>query len=296
MATAVSPMRVVHAEVVEVVDLTPGMRRIVFGGPGLSDYASTGVGDEYVRLIFPAEPDGEPPLPDVLDSGLDYATVDLDRLRTYTVRDHDPDSSRITVDFVVHDGGVAAAWALAAQPGQVVGLNTPTALYDPPDQTAWQVLVADYAGAPAALRIAEQTPGVRTRLIVEVPDDEHRLPLPERTGLEVTWVIGGNGHGPSRLEEIVRAVPRPESDGYVWVAGESKAVRGVRKHLRHELGLPATAYKAVGYWIADAEAWRERYAALDEQTRLELDAIWETDRDEEEQEDEYEERLTQLGL
>lgn len=295
-APAVTPMRVHLAEVVDVLDLSPGMRRVVFGGDGVADYGSTGVGDEYIRLIFPREPDAAPDLPDVGEKGLDYTTVDLDRLRTYTVRDHDPDAGRITVDFVVHDGGVAAAWALRAEPGHLVGLNTPTALYDPPAELGWQVLVADYAGAPAALRIAALTPTVRTRLILEVPDDEHRLELPDRPRLEVTWVVGGNGHGPSRLEEIVRTVPRPEGDGYVWVAGEAKAVRGVRKHLRHELRLPATAYKAVGYWIAGAETWRERYDALDEQTRAELDAIWQSDRDEEEQEDEYDARLTELGL
>lgn len=73
-------------------------------------------------------------------------------------------------------------------------------------------------------------------------------------------------------------------------------VAGIRKHLRHELGLPATAYKSVGYWIENGERWREQYDALDPEIRAQLEAMWDQPRDEEEIEDEYEDRLTELGL
>jgi NADPH-dependent ferric siderophore reductase len=288
-------MAVHHAEVLDAVDLTAGMRRVVFGGEGLAGYRSTGVGDEYIRLLFPTDPDRRPQLPGIVDGNLDYGSIDLDRLRTYTVRHWDAQARRLTVDFVVHEGGVAATWARQATPGQVIGLNTPTALYGPPAGLDWQVLVADYAGLPAAVRLAETTTAA-TRLVLEVPGPEHEIDVRARPGLEVVWVHGGNGHAPSRLEEIVRALPRPEGVGYVWVAGESKVLRGVRKHLRHELRLPAAAYKTVGYWIEDAEKWRERYDGLGADTRAALDAIWEKGGDEEDLEDEYEARLAELGL
>ncbi|GAA1544557.1 siderophore-interacting protein [Nocardioides humi] len=296
MSAADIAMSVHHAEVLDAVDLTDGMRRVVLGGEGLAGYRSTGVGDEYIRLLFPADPDQRPELPDVVDGNLDYGSIDLDRLRTYTVRDWDAQARRLTVDFVVHEGGVAATWARQATPGQVIGLNTPTALYAPPAGLEWQVLIADYAGLPAAVRLAETTPGVPTRLVLEVPGPSYQVEIAVRPDLEVVWVHGGNGHAPSRLEEIVRSLPRPEGLGYVWVAGESKVLRGVRKHLRHELRLPATAYKTVGYWIEDAEKWRERYDNLDEETRAALDAIWEKGGDEDDLEDEYDARLTELGL
>ena len=290
------PESVHHAEVVDAFDLTPGMRRVVFGGDGLAGYASTGVGDEYIRLIFPVEPSDLPELPALVDGNLDYSPTDLDRMRTYTVRDWDPAAKRLTVDFVVHEGGVAAAWARQARPGQVVVVNMPTGMYDPPAGLDWQILIADAAGLPAALRIVELTPTVATRLVLEVPDADHRVPTPERPGLDVTWIHGGNGGGASRLEEVARTLPRPDGVGYVWVAGESKVLRGVRRHLRHELKLPASAYKSVGYWIQEAERWHERYEALDEDTRSALDEIWSDDGDLEEQEDEYDRRLAELGL
>jgi NADPH-dependent ferric siderophore reductase len=288
-------MRVFRAVVVRVEDVTPSLRRVVLGGPGLADFESTGVGDEYLRILFPAEGQTEPELPRIVDGNLDWGSIDLDRLRTYTVRHHDPTAGEVTIDFVVHEGGVASTWARTAQPGDVVVVNSPTGMYEPASDLDWQVLVADCSSLPALARLVEQARvrGVRTRAVVEVPGPGHEIDLP---GCEVTWVHGGNGHGPSRLPEVVRSLTRPSGAGHVWVAGESKALRAVRRHLRHDLGLPASAYRSVGYWIEDAELWRSRYDALDDGTRGALEALWLSDRDEEDIEDEYDERLTALGL
>lgn len=291
------PMRVHRAVVVRVEELAPWLRRVVLGGDGLRDFQSTGVGDEYLRVMFPPEGGTEPALPTVVDGVFDFGQVDLDLLRTYTVRDHDPATGEVTIDFVVHEGGVASSWARAAEPGDVVGVNSPTAMYDAPDGLQWQVLAADAAALPALCRVVETTPDhVRTRVVLELPDDSAEVPLPDHPGLEVVRIVAGNGHGPSRLPEVVQSLTRPDGVGYVWVAGETRALRGVRKHLRHGLGLPASAYKSVGYWIEGAEHWREDYDALDASTRAALEALWESGRPEEEIEDEYDERLTALGL
>lgn len=291
------PMRVYRAEVVSAEDLSPTLRRVVLGGDGLAGYLSTGIGDEYIRLIFPGEGETEPILPTVTDDALDYGSIDLDLLRTYTVRGFDAARGRITVDFVVHGHGVATTWARAARPGQPVGLNSPTGLYTPPEGLQWQILASDLAGLPALARLIEQTPdGVQTRVVVEVPGPDDEIDLPRRARTTVTWVHGGNGRGASRLDEIVRKLRLPDGVGYIWVAGETAALRGVRRYLRHELRLPSTAFKVVGYWTDAAEAWQQRWDALDDATRNELEEMWESDRGEEEIMDEYEERLTALGL
>lgn len=297
MGDRAAVMRVFHAEVLRVHDLSSAMRRIVFGGRTLTGYWSTGVGDEYLRILFPLPGEERPRLPRVDGDALDYSSIDLDRLRTYTVRDFDPRTGELTVDFVIHRGGVAAGWARHARPGQVVGVNTPTALYAPPEGLQWQVLAADYAALPAATRIIENTPvGVRTRAVLEIAEDAHRIPLPDHPGLEVLWVVGGNGHGPSRLEEILRATPRPAGVGYIWVAGETRVLRGVRRYVRHELRLPASAYKTIGYWIERAEEWNRRFAELDDTTKQRLESLWDSDRDREVIEDEYDTELARLGL
>ncbi|MFT4258252.1 siderophore-interacting protein [Microbacterium sp.] len=291
--------RVHRVEVESVEQLTPGMVRIVFEGAGLEGFLSSGVGDEYLRLFLPASGHEEPVLPEPTDDGYwafpEGATTEV---RTYTVRAWDPVAGRLTIDFVVHDGGIAATWALGAKPGHVVGVNTPRGLYDPPEDIRWQLLVADATGLPAALRLIEQAPaGVRTRVVLEVADaaDEHSVDLPQ--GVELTWVHGGNGHGPSRVDEIVLASELPSEPGYVWVAGETRVTRAVRRYLRHTLKLPSTAYKVVGYWTANAEQWSERFEALPDEVRLRLREMWDDEsRDVEEVEDEYEATLEAHGL
>ncbi len=290
-------MQTFHAEVVRVEDLSPAMRRIVFGGPSLAGYWTTGVGDEYLRVMFPEPGQQKPDLPAVNGDRLDYSSIDMSRLRTYTVRAFDPETGELTIDFVIHEGGVAAQWAAAAAPGMFVGVNSPASCYNPPDDLQWQILVADYAGLPAALRLVESAPaGVRTRLVLEISDSSHRIEIPSDPDVEVTWVVGGNGAQPSRLEEIVRRLPRPEGVGYIWVAGETGVVRSVRRLLRHEFGLPGSAYRTVGYWVEKAEEWDARFAALDEETKRTLDALWDRDEDPEVIEDEYDKQLIRLGL
>ncbi|WP_240665936.1 siderophore-interacting protein [Agromyces sp. LHK192] len=298
MSTSVAN-RIHRLEVVETQRLTPGMLRIVFGGDGVAQFESTGVGDEYFRLFLPLEGQDVPNLPNATEDGYwEFPDgVEPSEVRTYTVRGWDASAGLLTVDFVVHEGGVAAAWALRAKVGDVIGANSPRGLYEPADGITWQLLVADATGLPAALRLAESAPeGVRTRVVIEVADDrdEQRPALPAH--VDLAWVHGGNGHGPTRIEEIVRAADFPDEPGYVWVAGETKATRGVRKHLRHELGLPANAYKVVGYWTEKAEAWRDAYDALPEDVLARLQAMWSEDRDEEEITDEYEATLEAHGL
>jgi len=291
------PMRVWTGEVVRVEDLTPALRRVVFGGPTLDGYASTGVGDEYVRLIFPTGEAREPILPTVTDGCLDYGSIDLNTMRTYTVRAFDPARNEVSIDFVIHDGGVAAEWARKAAPGDLVGINTPDGMYDPPAGLEWQLLVADFAALPAAARLIESAPaGVRTRAVLEVPGPEHHVDLDVRPGTEITWLHGGNGHGASRLEQVVRSMPHPDGVGYVWVAGETRELRSVRKYLRRELGLPATAYKTLGYWTDGAEKWRDRYESLDAETKASLEAIWSSGADVADIEIQYDETLSRLGL
>lgn len=290
------PMRFFRAEVKEARPICADMVRVVFGGPGLAEFRSTGVGDEYLRIFFPAN-GADPVLPVIHENGRWTYPDDAEPspMRTYTVRD--ARDGELAIDFVVHDGGIAAAWAQQAAPGDVVAVNTPTGMYDPPAGLRWQLLLADAAGLPAAARILETVPaGVRTRAVLEVPSPAHRVELPARDGVEVVWVYGGNGHGKSRLSDALRAAELPAGTGYVWVAGETAVLRDARRYLRHELKLPSSAYKVVGYWTDNGEEYNRRFAALDEATQQWLLAPWETDADEEEQEDEYIARLESLGL
>ncbi|MEU0932486.1 siderophore-interacting protein [Embleya sp. NPDC005971] len=297
--------------VLEHTHLTPGMIRIVFGGEGLRAFESTGVGDEYLRLHFPFPDTGEPALPDVNPGGsrgeAGPGADEADRYaqtRRYTVRRFDAERGEVTIDFVVHDGGVASAWALAARPGDQVGIGTPRGLYAPPAETVWQILACDAAGLPALGRLVEQLPArTRARVIVEVADAGHEQVFDSAADVEYVWLHGsGNGAAPSRLAQALRAMTLPEGPGYVWAAGETRALREIRRHVRHELGLHARMYKVIGYWTHNAEEWDERYAGLDPEVKRRLETAFDAVHEEQPEEeienilDEVEATLEGVGL
>jgi NADPH-dependent ferric siderophore reductase len=231
------------AEVLSAEPLTPSLLRLVLGGGDLAGYPPIGLPDESVALYLPC----------------DGGTV----ARNYTVRAVDPDAGRMTVDVVVHEGGIAATWAAAARPGDALRLSRPRAWYRPPAGTRWQVLAADLTGLPALARILEEgVAGVATHVVVEVLDEGDLAVLPEAPGVTVDAVVGaGNGVAPSVLADRVCARSGPGA-GYVWFAGEAGESRRVRKGVRSGWGWPADRLDAIGYWRGDAERWAERYRAV----------------------------------
>jgi len=278
--------------------LTPGMLRLTFGGAGLDTFRSTGIGDEYLRLFFPDPATGELALPVIDETGRWTYPDGPSKVRcsTYTVRRFDPVRGELDIDFVVHAGGVASDWAQRAAPGDSITLNSPRGLYAPPPGTQWQLLAADATGLPALSRLLEQMPpGLQTRVFAEVIDAAHEQPLATPPGTSITWLHGGNGVAPSGLDAVLRRVPLPAGPGYVWVAGEQKVVRGIRKYVRQELKLPAQCYELVGYWVAQHD-WEARYEALDPAIRSRIEAAWESDRDPEEVQDEVDATYELVGL
>ena len=279
--------------------LTPGMVRLTFGGPGLAGFFTTGIGDEYLRLFFPDATTGELALPAIgADGRWSYpAGPSKVRCSTYTVRRYDAAKGELDIDFVVHAGGLASEWALRAAPGDKIVLNTPHGLYAPPEDTKWQVLACDATGLPALARLLENvSPAIMTRVVVEVADPAHRQELRAAAPVDITWLFGGNGVGPSRLEEAVRHLPLPAGPGYFWVAGEQKVVRAIRRFARQELKLAPERYEIVGYWVAGQAEWDAGWKALDPAVRARIEAAWASHRDPEEVRDEVDAAFDRHGL
>lgn len=289
-----------QAEMLAREMLTPGMLRLTFGGAELASFTSTGKPDEYLRLFFPNEATGKLHLPVITETGRWTYPDGQDAVRcsTYTIRNHRPERCEIDIDFVIHEGGVASDWAQKARVGERITINRPIGLYTPPTDSAWQLLVADATGLPALCRILEQTPpDLQSRVFIEIADSSHQLSLPHHDFAEVTWLHrSGNGIAPSRMADMVRNTPLPATPGYIWVAGEQKVVRAIRKYVRQDLKLPPERYELVGYWTENSQVWESRWQQIPQDVRDAIDASWSSGRDPEELRDEYYATLEKYGL
>jgi NADPH-dependent ferric siderophore reductase len=240
-----------RAEVRAVSRVTPNMIRIIFAVTEPDTFASTGFADERLAVAFPrSERAGGP--------------NESAQRRSYTVRAWDRATGDLTIDFVVHAGGVAAQWALRAKAGDVVQVSDALGWYDPPADSEWQLLVADMTGLPALGRIVENLPaGIPAHVIVETIDAADRQQLESAAEVSYQWLSGtGHGHTPSVLASAVRRFDLPPGRGYVWFAGEAAESRVVRKYLRHSLGWPVERFEVLGYWRVRKEEWMARYDQL----------------------------------
>jgi NADPH-dependent ferric siderophore reductase len=276
---------------------TPGMVRLTLGGTGMAGWQTTGIGDEYLRLFFPDAVTGELVLPRVDERGLWQWPEGKNPCHTvcYTVRR--VGQGEIDVDFVVHDGGRASDWAQAAGWGAQILLGNPRGLYAAPADARWQLFVCDETGLPALGRLLEQlAPDVEARVIAEVSQENRQQQLASPADVKIVWLTGGNGHGPSRLEEAARSVRVPQGPTYAWVAAERKTAQPLRKYFRHELSWPGERYSVVTYWTAALAEWNAAWKALDPSIKSKIDDLWASQRDPEEVADAVEALTAPFGL
>jgi NADPH-dependent ferric siderophore reductase len=293
------PLKLLMGTVLGRQMVTPGMVRVTLGGDGLKDLKTTGVGDEYVRLFFPDPETGELVLPQVDAQGF-WKYPDGKKpahCECYTIRYARP--GEVDLDFVVHEHGRASEWAQAAEPGDTITMREPYGIYEAPADAKWQLFVCDSTGLPALGRLLEGLDaGVEARAIVEVPDASHEQVFETKATLKLVWLHGsGNGIAPSKLEDAVRSMNLPtDREVYVWVASEAKAVRPIRKYLRHELKWPATRYSITGYWTDRLDEMERNWAALDEKVKKQIDDLWRSGRDAQDVRDDVEAVMEKFGL
>jgi NADPH-dependent ferric siderophore reductase len=229
-----------------VQPVTPTLTRIVFGGEGLAGFELGEYTDHYVKLVFPRE--GAP-------------EDDRPKVRTYTVRDWDPERALLTIDFVVHgDEGIAGPWAAAASPGDTIQLRGPGGGYAPDPAAAWHLMAGDISVVPAiSVSLARVPAGVPVHVFLQVHGPEEEVEPTSPGELHLHWLHGDTDE---QIAEAIAALEFPPGDPHVFLHGEATSVRLARRHLVVDRGVPAERLSASGYWkrtLTD-EGWRENKA------------------------------------
>lgn len=252
--------------VLRTADVTPGMRRVTLGGPGLTAHTapsgqpvdafrSDGFDDEF--KLFLRHPEEEAALvPTQLAGVLDWPRHPHLVARTYTVRRWDPEAGELDVDLVLHGDGPAAEWARTVQPGEPIQVAGPKMSGAHPVDVDWCLVIADETGLPAVGRWLEDFPsGARAQVFLEVAEESHRQELPQPDGVEITWLVraGAPAGTTTLLLDAVRAADWWPGEVFAWAAGEALTLAPIRRWLRQEKQLDREHLDITGYWRRRSE-------------------------------------------
>lgn len=231
--------------------LSPNMQRVILGGEGLADFPE-GFEGGYIKLILP----DDSPKPQV---------------RSYTIRNFDPETCELAIDMVAHgDLGPAARWASQTNAGVTVDIQGPGACQPINVDADWFLLAGDMSALPAISVNIERLPkDAKGHLVLEIISDEDRIPLDVPAGMEVHWVVNPEPEALNTvLEDTVMALPWLEGQVSIWVAGEFSASRALRQYFRHDRAVDKEFKYVSCYWKigesdegmkaakrADTEAW-----------------------------------------
>ncbi|WP_103379977.1 siderophore-interacting protein [Pseudonocardia dioxanivorans] len=231
--------------------ITPRMIRVTLGGDELAGFPGDGP-DRRIKMFFPVEGQDRPAVPRASTGGPVWPPGEpRPTIRTYTVRRFDPAAGELDVDFVLHEGhGPAAAWARAAEPGAWVGVSEPGGRWEPDPAARFHLVIGDESALPAVATVLEELAGFAGPVVafLEVADAGEEQALPPNA--EVVWVHRGDAAPGEPLVSAVRAATLPDGDGQAWLAGESGAVRDLRRHLLDDRRLDRRRVYATGYWRA----------------------------------------------
>ncbi|MEM9607850.1 MAG: siderophore-interacting protein [Actinomycetota bacterium] len=250
-----------YGEVIETVELSPSMIRVVLGGDGMADFSPEPYTDSYLNPLF--VPEGStltPPFEPKAARKLDQEHQP--RPRRFTVRRWDGDTGQLTIDFVAHgDVGYAGSWAQRAAPGDRLQVSQPGGGYRPDPAADWHLLAGDESALPAiAASLEAMVDGAIGRALVVVDGPAHELDLQHPSGVEVEWLHRRDHEHPDEvLLGAVAALELLPGTPQLFVHGEAGETRAVRKHLKVDRGVDIDGASISPYWrrTFTDEDWRK---------------------------------------
>lgn len=239
-------------EVIERIQLTPHMVRIVAGGPGIADVTDAGFSDAYTKMLFP-HPDVDLTPPYDFEALRGQLTPEqMPSRRTYSIRRFDLANGQIWIDFVVHGAeGIAGPWADAAKPGDAVVLGGIGGGYAPDPAADWHLLAGDDSALPAIAAGLEAMPADALGVaLIEVDGDADHVELTAPEGIRVEWLHrnGAEAGTTTLLVDAVRALEWREGRVQVFAHGERGAMKSLRPYFTDDRALDRSQLSLSAYW------------------------------------------------
>lgn len=256
------PLVVRRVQVRRIDDLTARMRRITVGGEQLGAFTRDGMTfpafatpmfDDHVKLIFAPGGDISEAIPRQREHGIDWLPSECRETRDYTPHHHDPGTSEVAFDFVLHTrargvAGPAEQWARSARPGDDLWFVGPKASTIMPDDVAEVLLIGDETALPAISRFfAERPVEAPARAVIAVAEDTARQDIPMRAGDSIEWVRAAPGDRDALSAAVTSVVPG-RSPAFVWAAAESLSLLPLRRKADRDWRIGKSHRAITGYW------------------------------------------------
>ncbi len=249
-----------YAEVASVKQLSPSVLRVTLTGGTLDEFEIPSATDAYINARFvPAEsPLTVPFAPEDVAS---VAPEHRPRPRRFTIRQWQPESQQLAIDFVAHGNtGFAGAWAQRARPGDRLQFSGPSGNYRPSPNVDWHLFAGDESALGGIGASLEQLPATARALVFVVVDGPgHEVELPTAANADIVWLHRSNAADPEMLlADAIAAASFPAGDFDAFVHGEAAEVRAVRQHLQTDRNVDVSAQSISPYWRRrhSDEAWR----------------------------------------
>lgn len=222
--------------------------RIEFSGEALEGFTSSGF-DDHIKVFFPDPKTGEFHLPEITEEGVMWKDGIKPVARDYTPLFFDGQRS-LTLDFYLHQSGVASDWAAKAQPGDKLAIGGPRGSLVVPEDYDFQLYVCDETGLPAFKRRLQTLSGSRIKLYAWVDQPTGEAYLQGMENVDVTWLGSGtmNRHSVPALIAELDKLELPDQDYFIWLTGEGTAVKMLSDYFTASRAREADFVRAVAYW------------------------------------------------
>jgi NADPH-dependent ferric siderophore reductase len=259
--TSVFPNRVREFEVLRIHNVTPGMRRVVLGGPAVAEHIRDGITipalrtfgfDDDIKIVLPdlsTHPQEVEPPRNTIAGTLQWSPGSTDFVRTYTVRAFDAEARELTIDFALHATGLASTWARRTKPGDTLPVIGPRLSAGLPTSADWMLIGGDETALPAIGHCLEKLPpDLPATVVIEVAEPSHHQDLFCAAPVDITWLYRSESNGETRLAETVRQQPWRDGQPFLWVAGETITIKPLRRWASQEMSIPREHTQIAGYW------------------------------------------------
>ncbi len=222
--------------------------RIVFTGDDLAGFNSPSF-DDHIKVFFPEHAGAALALPQMTDDGIVWPGGVRPAARDYTPLEFNGVDS-LTLDFYIHEGGVASSWANAARIGDQIAMGGPRGSLIVPVDYAVQIYVCDETGLPAFKRRHAEMQAQKIHLLAFADETTGRDYLGALDNVQVSWL----GRGVMQVENLgaltaqLDNITLPASDYFIWLTGEGEAVKQLSDYFTQGRGAHTDYVRAVAYW------------------------------------------------